>query len=145
MHKAAAPSSVAARMQSSSSSLTAPAETREKTTSEENTASSPSRTDNQRSELDPNLPFGSDWGLAEVASLKGRPAVLDLLNALVGGKPKLYSQANRTALNQLVVDTRKARHNLLLTASPSLRSSEETGAARRTTCRRLRNPCGRSS
>ena len=98
-------------MQSSSSSLTAPAETREKTTSEENTASPPSRTDNQRSELDPNLPFGSDWGLAEVASLKGRPAVLDLLNALVGGKPKLYSQANRTALNQLVVDTRKARHN----------------------------------
>ena len=62
------------------------------------------------------LPFGRDWGLADIAAIKKKEGVIEILNNLVGGKAKGYRNLGRAKLNQLVIDTRKAKHNHTMAA-----------------------------
>ena len=74
------------------------------------------------------LPFGRDWGLADIAAIKKKEGVIEILNNLVGGKAKGYRNLGRAKLNQLVIDTRKAKHNHTM-AAPVSSDDDEDGEA----------------
>ena len=47
-----------------------------------------------------------------MAAIKLKSGVVDIMNALIGGKkPKSYDNMTRPKLNELVIQTRKAIHN----------------------------------
>ena len=50
------------------------------------------------------------------------------MNELIGGKPKLYDNISRPKLNELVIQTRKAKYNHA-TAAPNASDDDEADAA----------------